>query len=316
MKKSLIILLTVALLSVLFLSSCNVDASDGLADQVRNSAQASGIRILQLLYVDLSENIYVRSDKGIYEISDGNETAKYISDDIKAAYYNGTYLFFLNQDGELYKRTLTDTSDTRVGTSTYTKLDSNGYLLGSDSHIHKINDSSNAVDDVNTSFDFMDFISVKDHVLGRVTGASSYAFDNSSTALSTTVEFNSFVYDDSNSNIYAASGTSVYKIASSATSLGDASFTLNSSASGFAYLYNDGTNNYIVFKTSNSFDYLSSTDSYATLTILTSNWASSLRSVSLSGLANIGNSLCVSTIGNGVWEVSGIDDSEAEQIFY
>lgn len=304
MKKSLFVLLICTILSVFLLSSCNVDASDGLADQVRNSAQASGIRVLQLLSVSDSEKMIIRSDKGIYEINDGALSANYLSNDMKAAYCDGTYVYFLTQAGKLYKYTLTSPSDCAVvDDSTYSYLDSNGFLLKTDGTISKIGGT------ISDTHSYEKILTSGDSYLGKVTDGSKYVYNG--TELDPSLTLKAFVEIDGSSAFAATSDKKIYSCSSSATT----GPTLTNSASGPTCLYSDGSGTYAIFKTSNSFDYLSS-NSYNTVTSVTTNWASSIRSVEVSDMVSVGTNLYIATTNNGIWKVTSISDNAAEQIFY
>lgn len=308
MKKSLFILLICALLSVFALTSCNVDASDGLADQVRNSAQASGIRILQLLDATATQMV-IRSDKGIYTITGSTLTANKLSNDMKAAYYDGTNVYYLTQAGKLYKYTLsTSSASEAVGTDTFSYLDENGFLLGTDKHVYRIEGGSVVAKDSTHSFSSL--LTSSSSYLGKVSGENKYVYNG--TEFDSSLTFTAIV--DTGSNVLAAASDK--KVYSSADSFASSIATLGSAATGVACLYTVGTENYAVFKASSSFEYLVASESYGTTHSLTTNWASSLRSLALAGCDTDGTTLYVASIGNGIWKVTGIADTEAEQIFY
>ncbi len=308
MKKSLFVLLICTILSVFLLSSCNVDASDGLADQVRNSAQASGIRVLQLLSVSGSDEMVIRSDKGIYKITEGALTANYLSNDMKAAYCDGTYVYFLTQAGKLYKYTLTAPSDCAVVSddNSYSYLDSNGFLLETKGTISKIGGDITDTDTV-----YEKILTSGNSYLGKVSGENKYYYNGEE--LDTSLTFKAFIATTGSTAFAATSDKEIYSCSSSTTTA--TGLTLTNSASGPTCLYTDGSGTYAVFKTSNSFDYLSSS-SYDTVTSVTTNWASSIRSVEVSDMVSVGTDLYIATTNNGIWKVTSISDNAAEQIFY
>ncbi|MCR4676652.1 MAG: hypothetical protein K5634_05425, partial [Sphaerochaetaceae bacterium] len=139
MKKALIILL-VSLFAVLSFVSCNVDATDGLADQVSNSAPSSNTRILQYLGTNDAGAFVIRAENGIYTITDGVITSNKVSNDIKSACMLKhtpvsttevkECIFTLDNDGDLNYYTMDDPStihDSYDGTYSY--LDDNGFLM-------------------------------------------------------------------------------------------------------------------------------------------------------------------------------------------
>ncbi len=301
MKKTVFILLICSIVSILLLSSCNVDATDGLADQVRNSAQASGIRILQLLHVSSSGEMIVRSDKGIYTISDGVLSANKLSNNIKAAYSNGTKVYFLDQDGNLYSYELSDSSATpaSVDTITYSYLDEKGFLLnnGSVSNIEQVVSDDNVYSTIFTS---------GTSYVGQIYGATDYSFNNSDSIAALRGKTVKAIVETGSSVLIATDDKKVY----SSEDFSTVYATLSNAPSGPACKYGE----YAIFKTSNSFECINI--STKEVISMTTKWATSIRNVEVSGFAVEGTDLYVATTNNGIWKISSIDADEAQQIFH
>lgn len=303
MKKTVFLLLICSLVSILLLSSCNVDATDGLADQVRNSAQASGIRILQLLHVSSSGEMIVRSDKGIYTISDGTLSANKLSNSIKAAYSNGTKVYFLDQQGKLYKYELSNPSATpeSVDAITYSYLDEKGFLLNNGS-------VSNIGQDVSDNHVYSTIFTSGTSYVGQIYGATDYSFNNSDSiaALSSKTVKAIVETETGTSALIATDDKKVYSTDDFSTVYA----TLSNAPSGPACKYGE----YAIFKTANSFECINI--STKEVISMTTKWATSIRNVEVSGFAVEGTDLYVATTNNGIWKISSIDANEAHQIFH
>lgn len=303
MKKHTIILI-IALLACLFITSCNSDAEHGLYQQIATSSKISSIKISDLLLVD-GNKYYYYNENGIFEF-DGNSHKALVSNNpdriVRGAYAKSSdCIFFIDASGKLYNYDGTDTTQL-LATQTFNMLLANGYIRDKDTGKLSFISDSNTLTPISNGQSsnektYGDFILFYDN------GESKYKVFEGTTDKGKTISsaYIGFVVD-SEDNVYLIKEDGLYDAAGTKLTEFKSSKQDNGKVPAFAdngKIYMKFANEFLVYNTSAK-----------TTTEITRGWA---ENISTSTMIDYRFN-CISTYQNGLFKID-LANSKNTRVF-